>query len=511
MSTLPFYFRCARRVVVVHFVLAVVMSATRGLGQGTLEDDLRRAAVRVGADDRPHGEADVIADKAAEAFRAGGSDQALALYDQAAGVAYKSGAKGRAFEYALAGAEIQRSRGAWTDAAERFRRAGLANINDPRAVKAHQIACQLMGEALRAHVDSAELLAAYDQFLAEHSMSWPRSPTAAEMEWLRIELLMARSKWTDLADVTRTVPANHPRHERARELLVSAHERLLSNATLSNFDERINNATADLQPIILSERGLWPAQWSPLQRRASIVLARAHLTRVDGGAEYTKRLLQVALQSEPPAPPRWRREAAAVLVVAELTLGNHAGAERLLASELTATPEARLNLLGAIRTRLDQASSTERLTEAKNLLQQIDALSAPADAPDPSKSPTLRARAAALADSGQHAKALHLYSSLLAAEPNDRALLVAQARQYEALRTLEGMNNALRTWRAIEARTKRSTDAWIEARLERMRLLLTLGHREEALKLFKLTKLTVPRILNTQLQQRFEQIKSLLQ
>ena len=484
---------------VVQCAVAQPGDARRGLGA-----DLSRESAQLSETSR-----DETADQAARAYREGRLEDSLRGFDRAAAAAYKAGAKGTAFEHALVAAEIQRARGQWQDASERFRRAALSSVNDPRSVAAHFEACKSAGEAVRRGAADRQQLEQYDQLLAEHTQNWPDTPTSAEASWLRFELLGPLGRWEQVAEVARTASPTHPRRERAMQLLVEAHEELLKVANPASYGERLDRATNDLQPLVVGSSGRWPGAWSPLQRRVALVLGRGHLQRAEGGAEYATLMLGLALRGDPPADARWRLDAVPLLVVGELVQGNTQGAYEWLTMALDTDAATAQGVLASVQSKLDSAGPTDRIAIAMHLRQMIAALAPTSpETPVATDEQGLRARAEALAASGDHRSAIGLYDQLIAESPNDRSLRLAQAG---AMERAEAHESALAAWRQIEARTPRNTPGWYEARLARIRLLVTLRRSDEAHKLLRMTKLTAPDLGGESTRARFLSYEEILE
>ena len=469
--------------------------------QGTLEDDLARAIQKSSSDNSATApsEASQYAQQAAIEYQAGRLESAVKFFDRAAGEAYKLGAKGSAFEYALAAAEIQRTRRAWLDAAVRFRRVALRAANDPRAVAAHFTACEAMASLLLQGSETDELIIKYDQLLDEHLKAWPRSPHVQKIEWLRVELLAIRKEWSQLIEVINGVPKSHPRYDRSLELLVTAHQHLLDRASSKDFPNQLANATTDLQLIILGSQGLWPTKWTPLQRQVALVLAEAHVKREEGGIDYARRLLRVALHEASTSHETWKLKATSLLTLCEVSLGNQTEADQRLATILNAPAETRAKLLSNARQRIVSRQST--------LIDELDRLLASIQAFTGSQNLSSAKRADALSNSGSHAEAVEIYEKLIQESPGNRSLLVARARELESAGQHE---QALQAWHQIEARTARATLPWFEARLERLRLLVLLSRREEAEKLIRLTKLTTPSLGGELLSKQYAKLEQML-
>lgn len=463
-----------------HAMLALLLAGSAA-GQSSLEADLDRARDRhQPAATKGTAGVDRLTAEAGEHLRAGRTDRAVAVLDRAAGLAYQSGATGRAFELALAAAEAQRSAREWLGAARRFRDAALTNPRDPRAATAHHTACETFARAL-ATADEAELNE-YDTLLAQHAATWPAASTAEATRWERVELLSRLGRYDEQVELARRVSPDDERRARAEQLLLSVHSRWLRRDPSA---KRFASARADLEGLFLYAPTPWPAEWSELQREAAYTLARGALAQGESGWEYAKRVLRVALRNRPAPPPDWRRRAAVLLSIASMAANDRGAATEALAIAGGVSPATRQRLYASTAPRVRAVRDRKRLADEADRLEKTLALLAgqqPADGAD---------KAVALLAAGRQAEALKLYEELADQRPHDRDVQVAYAK---LLNEGDGsaQETALAIWRRLEARSGRSTPAWFEARLGRLRMLVRLGRRDEAAKLLELTRLLTP-------------------
>lgn len=468
-----------------------------------LGTDLQRANNRFDQSS-VNADADVnrFAAEAASLFRAGELAKAIEQYDRAAAAAFRSGATGRAFEFSLVAAELERNQGNWLSAADRFERAALANSNDPRAATTHYTACQSLTKMLKS--DASSSLMRLDRMLKDHATMWPNASTASKASWQRIELLAIQKRWNDLLAVVKTIPANDPNFGRAQELLVDAHQNgfanhLSADQQASETSERLSALTTDLEEIVLGKSRRWPNRWTELQCKAAETLARAHLTRGQVGAEYAEQLLGIAIRGNQPIKLALRNPMIALYTVAAIVSEKYKEADAQLAELMPNTKERR-SLLQATRDRLVATEPINWPTEADRLLKTIRDLQGSAvDSTDGEL-----AQVDALVAAGRRNEALRLLDDLIAANPKDSQFSTSRAKLLsEGMQTKE-LELALRSWHEIEARSARSSKAWFEARLERLRLLLALDRKEEASKLFKLTRILAPTLGGDVKSQEFE-------
>ncbi len=478
-------------------LLVTLFVASPCNAQLSLDAELDRAAARYAPAATPAPEkVDALVAEAAEHYRAKRIDDAVAALDRAAGVAFAAEATGKAFELSLTAAEMLRKAGSAAEAAERFHQAALSNTRDPRAAQAHATAIEVLGATLDGA--PAERLDQYAKLLDQHLSIWPESAAADTVRWRRVELVARRGQWDALLAAVRSVGPDDPHFDRSRELLVSAYAGLLVE---DRSPKRFDAARDELQPLIFVDPRAWPAEWSPLQREAALVLARAAVVQHAEGLEYGKRLLVHALDDPPPPEPAWRRRAATLLVVAMLAGGEMTEADDWLRSVYKGKSAEREQLLittlNHLRTDPGVGAGADRLLRSLGALEgevRQDAQSA-----------------AALVAAGRDNEALQLYKQLAAERPDDRGVQIEYAKLLGSSTDAKDREASLGRWRLIESRSEAGSDGWFEARLQRLRLLIATGKRDDAKKLLALTRLLAPTLGGDERRAEFEQIAQQLE
>jgi len=449
------------------------------------------------------GSIEALATSAERLYRLGRTSAAVDAYDRAAAVAYQSGARGRAFELALAAAAIRQSLEQWADASKRYRRAALTSSTHADAPTAHRLAVVCLSQALRhpasnATQDSlAPLWKAYFDLLEEHLATWPNSATASELRWWLADALTARQEWLRLAALMFQTPATDPRYGHSQTRLADAWSRRVSKVALLNDAARTKAAVAkavdQLQPQILGASRRWPASWSDPQRHVAIELARLRIAygKTAGDAEYAVRLMRAAIAGEPPAKEGWLKGASTLLAAGQIRLDDWQAAGKTLRRAPPASQAQALPLLHALREAMD-AGAEQRQLAGELTLSVLDGLE-PADS-GRAEDWRLPFRTAALEAIGAGTDALDAARQLVQQQPSNAAAQIQLARLLSAAPDKESRLEALGLWRTIEHRSGRGDRRWFDARLARIRLLVALGQREQAIKLLKLTRVLHPKL-----------------
>lgn len=429
-------------------------------------------------------------------YRSGRLDQAVEAYDRAAALAYRGSARGRAFELALAAAAIEQSRGNWSEASNRFRRAALAGATHPQAPAAHRAAAICHAQAIRAasEASSEELSEDYQGLLNEHLRTWPTAETSQEARWWLIDLLAARRRWPELAKAARGVGESDPRYAEAVRRAGHAWRRVIESQRAAG-DAAGARATMlrgvkHFQAIVLGDPSQWPAEWSDAQHEAALAAARLRLMdKADADAgDYAARMLRAATTGAPPPPDTWLDRAAPWLAVAHVRQGDLAAAKRVTDERPPRNQPAALPLIESLRDLMttDQSRSQAAGELLLGLLANLPE--------EPSEAWRLPHQTAALEATGQADQALAAARRLAEQKPDNAA---AQERLAGLLAGRPGeadQRAALAMWRSIEDRSRGGTDRWLRARLARIELMAKLGEAESARKLMKLTRVLRPNL-----------------
>ena len=302
------------------------------------------------------------------------------------------------------------------------------------------------------------------------------------------------------------VDPNEGRYAASRRLLVNAYAKLLDGR---ETDERFSAALGDLEPLVLGASWRWPTDWTPLQRDAALVLARAHLGRSPEASADAETYARIAMRGRPAPSESWRRSAASLLVVITLVRGESAQASEWMVMASDASPGERDELIRATAEAVRRAPDRAGLLAAADrLTRNVSTLDA--EPTDEAKAPATAAQAVALRDAGRLDEARQVYARLAEQRPNDRGVQVAYAELLAASDRPDDAAEAARRWQAIETRTRRSTPDWFAARLGRVQSLARSKQTDEARKLLALTRLLAPSLGGAATRAKFEKLEQTL-
>jgi tetratricopeptide (TPR) repeat protein len=192
---------------------------------------------------------------------------------------------------------------------------------------------------------AAAALDAYEQLLRAQLDKWPHALTTLTARWWLARLEMSREHFAEAIDALRTgsqgcfaPPTADDSQAHAAEYgslaaydevvmaVVTCYENQLqtlpvTRATAPGRKRLATAAVADLQPVITGRENRWPAQWTLLQRRVALALARWRLRHDPAGAAYAETLLRAARTGTDELDPNWQRGADEVLALAQVATG----------------------------------------------------------------------------------------------------------------------------------------------------------------------------------------------
>ena len=164
---------------------------------------------------------------------------------------------------------------------------------------------------------------------------------------------------------------------------------------------------------------------------------------------------------------------------------------------------ALLDGVTAVATRSD--AGTQRLVAELQLRASQSLSDAAAKLTEPQRLRLMRARAEALAATGQPTKAIAIYQQLIEKSPRDAKLLRMAAELCESLDSKEATQQAKTFWRRLEGSLKAGGLEWLDARWHVIRCCRRLGEQAEADKLLKVTKLLYPDLGGEAMRARFDE------
>lgn len=432
---------------------------------------------------------------------------AVKAYDRAAAVAYRKGARGRAFELGTAAAAIvqEQSRTAedWRGVSDRYRRVSLAAAQRADAAEVHRASVVAFSKSLKIAQAEGEGPQARDweryfELLEEHLQSWPSASSAQEVRWWLIDALTARQHWRRLISQVLKVDPEDAKYERAVSLLGEAWDAVLSDQPSSAARKQLDRAIDQLQPVITGSDNRWPRQWTAAQRTAALCLARLQLAYGEPATanSYAEQILQTAIKGKlkPPsnttgqAEDHWQASAAALLAAVAIRQGELGQATNLIeinspTSQIDAQPVLRALLP------LAEASGSDRRI-AGELMIDVLASSTATDTSDWA----LEFQAAAREATGDAAGAIEAARRRVAQQPASQAAHLRLARLLARQPERESKQESLKLLGKLETGASNQTRQWFQIRLARIELMSDLGDRRSASKLLKITKVMHPKL-----------------
>ena len=449
--------------------------------------------------------AETLAFAAAGYYRGGQLDKALATYDEAVRRARADEQDDEARQLALTAATIEKERGHYRDALNRYRTLALDAPQAPQAAEAHLLAVYCAAQLAQA--EPSPKLDEYERLLREHLATWPDGPTAAQAWCWLGRLAEHRRAWQQAIELLAHVESDDAQFAEAVEATGRCYESWLDE--LDDRDEDrprlADDALARLEQIAAAadKPGARP---DAATRAATLAAARIWLKEISTGALPAERLLRGLLDHDPDAPAQCQATARMLLIPALAAQGKAAQAGELvdqLPRDDTASRLAVLELLASIRRHAqgDAAKSADvELSIQNDLIARGGALDAD----------TLRAvrreHALTLGETGRRQQGLQALEVL-------RASFRATAKRTRPLPrycprattpTFARRSRSGATWPATAARGRR----WFRAHYGLAHAQLKLGQASDARQTIEHVAKRYPNFDGGALQHKFEQLSS---
>jgi hypothetical protein len=384
---------------------------------------------------------------------------------------------------------------------------------DPKAAQSHLLAAYALGKSWDAQPSPARA-DEYTRALNEHRSRYQSSPTVPEANWMLAEFEERNQRPKEALELYRSIPASHKRGSAARVAIARCYEK-----SLNNMRERREPAAALEQEAVQalqrllggaqSGKGAWDADDAEIVTHLAKILLRSAPPRFDAADKLLARA-GTALAA--------RKSAATEVILAQvrqLQVVSLAGQRRfqeardMLQQVSSADPADLLRILeGIVPLEADDRQDPfhdlgELQLEAALKLDEQRAKLTPAD-----QRRLDECLATAYIASGQSAKGLAIYESLLEQAPRDKKLLTDFARLLVRCGSRECLVKAVATWKRLEAMYQPGSPDWYPVRYELCRSLLLLKDPGEASKLLKMTRLLYPKPESEIWQQRFAELEA---
>jgi len=441
---------------------------------------------------------------AAGYYRGGQLDKALATFDEAARKARDTDQAKPAFNAAYSAATIEKERGNYRAAADRYRRLALDFESDERSAAAHLLA--VFCAAQLAQASKPPKLDEYEKLLREHVTAWPQGATTSQaFSWLG-RLAEQRGDWPAAIGFLLQVRPGDPQYAEAVAAIGRCYEAQLADLHARGQDGRrfADDALATLERIAGggSARGTKP---TGATRAATLAATRIWLTELPTGALPAERLLRGALESDRSAPDAWKTEARRWLVPA-LVMQSKGGQADQVVDQLPRSAAESLALLESLATvrRRHPDDAGRKLAEmelavANELLERRQELDGDA------LRAVLRRRALTLAETGRLKEGLEELQSLAREFPRDGQTHEDMAELLMAGSAAD-VRAALAKWQEVAHKSRPGTPRWFRANFGLAETQLKLDQRAEARATIQSVAERFPELGGPAMKPRFERL-----
>ena len=462
--------------------------------------------------------------RAQAAFSTGNLQEAVKIYGEAAGKANADGRADLAFQFGFTRASIEIKDHRWEEAAADLQELAEQFPKDPKAAQSHLLAAYALGKSWDAQPSPARA-EEYTRALNEHRSRYQSSPTVPEATWMLAEFEERNRRPDSALELYRSIPASHKRGSAARIAIARCYEMSLDNLR----ERREPGAALEQEAVQALQRllggtqagtGAWDDDDVEIVTHLAKILLRSTPPRFDAADKTLARAgATLAARKSPAADPNGGDKPAATDVllaqVRQLQVVSLAGqrkfqeAREMLRQASASSPAELLRILeGIVPLEADDRQDPfhdlgELQLEAALKLDEQRAGLTPAE-----QRRLDECLATAFIASGQSAKGLAIYESLLEKTPRDKKLLGDFARLLTRCGSQECLEKAVAVWKRLEATFPAGSPDWYPVRYELCRSLLLLKDPSEAVKLLKMTRLLYPKPESEIWQQRFAELEA---
>ncbi len=456
---------------------------------------------------------DALVAAAVGLYRGGQFNESIATYDRATSLAASAGDDNQVAELAQTAAAIAVEQGQFAQASRRYAALARRLGTSSRAPAVHLLAITAAAEAIRAAEPGGrdQALADYEMLLAEHIESWPDAPTAGQALLWQGKLHQSRSEWPEAIAALCSVKESSPQYAAAIAALVNCYDAYLSKLQRDDqpTDEIGRNAAEFFDDIVRKQvRSRGPAGGttsSPLAVDAAMAAATIWMQYTDDRFAEAGKSLETALAGADGLSAESVAQAQGLLLVA-LSGQRRLGDAMLVVDRSAAAPlDRQVEMLDAlVRIALPEEYDVRQGALALRVVRRVEPQAARLSATQ--RRVFAQSRAAALALSGDVARALAEYEQLAQQFPNDGQVQEAIAAILARSADPDVLRRALAKAREIERRSPPPSPLWFRARMLEVETLLHLGEADEAAKLIELTRVLHPDLGGAEDAARFDEL-----
>jgi TolA-binding protein len=460
-------------------------------------------------------ELDELIRRAQRDYAAGQHEVAAEAYAVASAAALAKGQSDLAFDLSYTRGSILLEREQFEAAAEELRQLADRLPQHSRAAAAHLLAAYALGRRYEQQRTQSQR-EAYTQALEDHLARYAESPTAGDAHFMLGRLQEQRVQWSKALPQYLAVPVDHPRGHEATIAAARCCQAILTRMKQQGqpweaLQREACQAIADRLQQLPED---WSA-WSTAQAEAVLGLTRLMLTSAPPDYRAADRQLEmlqrVVAAHRADNSPTWKDVARQMLPLRLLTLAG-TGRNEVARSLLTQLPGDDPQQLWAVVRGLDQLAAAEpagnivELTElcvaAVARLEPLRGQLSPADQHEFDM-----ARLRAYVVTGRWDPAVRVGQELAGTWSKDVGRMQELAAVLQRSSAPELQQLARNCWRRVEALTPAGSNDWLSARAAVIELAYRLGEKEDAAKLFKVTRLLYPQLPSEDLRQRYDALE----
>jgi hypothetical protein len=457
--------------------------------------------------------AEMIARAADGLYRAGKMEESLNLYDRAAEQAGREGHAERALELSHTAAMIEQAEKHYLAASERFLKIAGSTDAPGEAAEAHLMGIYNYAQAIRQQSDPE--LKTYLKLLQEHLENWPKATTANAARFWLAKMYQSQQQWGKAANLFAEIKPSSKQFPGAIAGAVICYEHdyyELSQRHDSSLPEKATRAADHLERVARTLlNGTLDSSDATTALIAANASARLRMRYTRKGFAQSEQLLQETLKHHMNGNADLLAQLRLLQVYALAGQAGRQAEAKQIFNDLKA-PDAQhvLWLLEGLNSLMATVQGTDRVAVAELFLDCFELLEKEQIQIDNNKKLKLElGYVTALEVVGDSQKSLPRIKALAKDNPKNRKIQAAYASLLLEQSDRGGWSDALKKWREIETRSRRTSPEWFEAKYGQARAKYKLGETQQAARIIRMTQVLHPDLGGAAMAKRFRALLAL--
>lgn len=455
----------------------------------------------------------MIARAAEGLYRAGKIEESLNLYDRAAQQAGREGHAQRALQLSHTAAMIEQTEKHYLAASDRFLKIARSHAAQGEAAEAHIMGIYNYAQSIRQQ--SEPELKTYLKLLQEHLDNWPESTTTNAARFWLAKIYQSQRQWGKAANLFTEIKPSSKQFSGAIAGAARCYEHYcqeLSRRHDSSLPAKATRAADHLEQLA---RNLLNDNMDGLDATTVLIAANAsallRMRYTGKGFSQSEQLLQDVSKHQINGNADLLAQLRLLQVYALSGQASRQAEAKQIFNNLKA-PNAQhlLWLMEGLNTLMGIAQGPDRVAVAELFLDCFERLKVGQIQIDNNKKLDLDfGFATALEVVGRNQESLSKLKALATENPQSGKIQAAYASLLLEQSDRSAWSDAMKKWREIETRSRRTSPEWFEAKYGQARAKYKLGETQQAARIIRMTQVLHPDLGGATMAKRFRALLAL--